>query len=244
MDLDKKFKRRQRELDELGKHTGDMTGNVIALQNDMKSDLQKASANPDGNKELINTLNQLSTECDDVLGALKDLEPERKSIEKDLGQARAEITKPVDKNRRLDLIDTNLDIKRRLRNQLKELNDIHSRYKQAKAKYGQHKNTGPKIQYKAAKGDQVDEMLGEWLNTHGMGLRIKRLGGGYYMFGTKKIYAKIINGKLVIRVGGGYMGIDEFMQHYGLIELQKQQRMGITDDDDEGENIGFRELGM
>ena len=57
MDLDKKFKRRQRELDELGKHTGDMTGNVIALQNEMKSDLQKASANPDGNKELINTLN-------------------------------------------------------------------------------------------------------------------------------------------------------------------------------------------
>lgn len=59
-------------------------------------------------------------------------------------------------------------------------------------------------------------MLGDWLNQHAMGLIIKRLGGGYYMFGTKKIYAKIINGKLVIRVGGGYMGIDEFMQHYGL----------------------------
>jgi TfoX/Sxy family transcriptional regulator of competence genes len=40
---------------------------------------------------------------------------------------------------------------------------------------------------------------------------IKRLGGGYYLFGTKKIYAKILNGRLVIRVGGGYMVIDEFI---------------------------------
>lgn len=41
------------------------------------------------------------------------------------------------------------------------------------------------------------------------------------MFGTKKIYAKIINGKLVIRVGGGYMSIDEFMFYYGAQELNK-----------------------
>ena len=41
------------------------------------------------------------------------------------------------------------------------------------------------------------------------------------MFGTKKIYAKIINGKLVIRVGGGYMGIEEFMFYYGAQELNK-----------------------
>jgi hypothetical protein len=67
-------------------------------------------------------------------------------------------------------------------------------------------------------------MLGDWLNLNNCGLIIKRLGGGYYMFGTRKIYAKIMNGKLVIRVGGGYMGIDEFMRHYGAIELAKQQR--------------------
>lgn len=44
------------------------------------------------------------------------------------------------------------------------------------------------------------------------------------MFGEKKIFAKIINGKLIIRVGGGYMNIDEFMQHYGMMELARQQR--------------------
>ena len=45
------------------------------------------------------------------------------------------------------------------------------------------------------------------------------------MFGEKKIFAKIINGKLVIRVGGGYMNIDEFMKHYGMQEYLRQQRM-------------------
>lgn len=44
------------------------------------------------------------------------------------------------------------------------------------------------------------------------------------MFGTKKIFAKIINGKLVIRVGGGYMGIDEFIKVYAEQELLKVQR--------------------
>jgi hypothetical protein len=53
------------------------------------------------------------------------------------------------------------------------------------------------------------------LNSNGCPVPIKRVGSGYYMFGTKKIYAKIINGKLVIRVGGGYMGIEEFMFYYG-----------------------------
>ena len=31
------------------------------------------------------------------------------------------------------------------------------------------------------------------------------------MFGTKKIFAKVLNGRLVIRVGGGFMVIEEFI---------------------------------
>lgn len=50
---------------------------------------------------------------------------------------------------------------------------------------------------------------------------IKKLGDGYYLFGTRKIYAKILNGKLVIRVGGGYMVIEEFISTYAEKELVK-----------------------
>lgn len=41
------------------------------------------------------------------------------------------------------------------------------------------------------------------------------------MFGTKKVYAKILNNKLVIRVGGGYMVIGEFIITYQEAELKK-----------------------
>jgi TfoX/Sxy family transcriptional regulator of competence genes len=40
---------------------------------------------------------------------------------------------------------------------------------------------------------------------------IRKLYDSFYLFGTKKIFAKILNGKLVIRVGGGYMIIEEFI---------------------------------
>ena len=54
---------------------------------------------------------------------------------------------------------------------------------------------------------------------------IKRLGDGYYIFGTKKIFAKIMNQKLVIRVGGGFMVVEEFIAAYGEMELAKVNSM-------------------
>ncbi len=41
---------------------------------------------------------------------------------------------------------------------------------------------------------------------------MQRLSEGKYLFGTKKIIAKIVGGVLVIRVGGGYMSADEFIE--------------------------------
>ena len=56
-----------------------------------------------------------------------------------------------------------------------------------------------------------------------VGLYVQRIEQGRYIFGTKKISAKIQNGKLIIRVGGGYMSVDEFVSQYGSIELEKMQ---------------------
>lgn len=42
------------------------------------------------------------------------------------------------------------------------------------------------------------------------------------MFGTKKIFAKITNGILLVRVGGGFMDIESFYKQYGEQEFQKQ----------------------
>lgn len=61
------------------------------------------------------------------------------------------------------------------------------------------------------------------MERYNCGVPIKRLGGGYFLFGTKKIFAKILNGQLVVRVGGGYMVIDEFIDNYSEAEEHKIQ---------------------
>ncbi len=75
--------------------------------------------------------------------------------------------------------------------------------------------------YVAKKKDPVDQLLADFINDTGCQVPIRRLGNGYYFFGSKKIYAKIMNGKLVIRVGGGYMSIEEFVSHYAQQELNR-----------------------
>lgn len=68
-------------------------------------------------------------------------------------------------------------------------------------------------------------MLAKYINIANCPVPIKRLGGGFYLFGLKKIYAKIMNGKLVIRVGGGYMIVEEFISSYAQAELNKLEQL-------------------
>jgi hypothetical protein len=93
----------------------------------------------------------------------------------------------------------------------------------------------PQVFYKVTKGDLVDELLAKYINMTQCPVPIKRLGNGYYLFGTKKIFAKIMNGKLVIRVGGGFMIIEEFIATYAESELQKMRKM---QNDDHGSTEG------
>lgn len=58
------------------------------------------------------------------------------------------------------------------------------------------------------------------------------------MFGTKKIFAKIINGQLLIRVGGGFMSIDEFMFYYGAQELNKMLAYQGSEQDNAEVDLG------
>lgn len=75
------------------------------------------------------------------------------------------------------------------------------------------------------KGDTLDQMLSQYINAANCPVPLRKIGGGQYWFGTKKIYAKILNGRLVIRVGGGFMIIEEFVQTYADNELKKINNM-------------------
>ena len=79
----------------------------------------------------------------------------------------------------------------------------------------------PNERYRAVKGDIVDELLAKYINSMEINVPIRRLGDGFYLFGTRKIFAKVLNNKLVVRVGGGYMNFGEFIDAYAMIELKK-----------------------
>ena len=75
--------------------------------------------------------------------------------------------------------------------------------------------------YTGVSGDMVDELLAKYINSMDVSVPIRREEAGFYMFGTRKIYAKVLNNKLVVRVGGGFMSFTEFIDTYQHVELKK-----------------------
>lgn len=47
---------------------------------------------------------------------------------------------------------------------------------------------------------------------------------GVYEFGSRRIFVRVDQDKINIRVGGGYLSIDEFLDQYTPIELEKIER--------------------
>jgi len=44
---------------------------------------------------------------------------------------------------------------------------------------------------------------------------------GVYEFGSKRVYVRVDKNKINVRVGGGFLSIDEFLDQYTPVELQK-----------------------
>jgi len=70
----------------------------------------------------------------------------------------------------------------------------------------------PPAVYKPIKSCEIDVLFAESINKAQLNLPVKRTDVGKYVFGTKSILAKVVNGKLLVRVGGGYLGVDEFIE--------------------------------
>ena len=47
---------------------------------------------------------------------------------------------------------------------------------------------------------------------------------GVYEFGSKRIFVRVDQDKINIRVGGGYLSIDEFLNQYTPFVLEKIER--------------------
>lgn len=85
-----------------------------------------------------------------------------------------------------------------------------------------------KIPYLPVKDDDVDVALAEYVNSLPSPLAVPfvREDSGIYLFGSKKVFVKIDNGIIssinyLVRVGGGSILVDEFIQMYTESELSK-----------------------
>lgn len=64
------------------------------------------------------------------------------------------------------------------------------------------------------KNDQIDRALYAYLKLNGLKNPFVKLCEGVYSFRGKRISLSLKNGVPVIRVGGGYVFIDEFIRNY------------------------------
>ena len=70
--------------------------------------------------------------------------------------------------------------------------------------------------YRARKDDNIDQQLGEFICNYPEREKIKimfiRESEGVYQFGQKRVYIKVEKaGQILVRVGGGFMHIEEFI---------------------------------
>ena len=82
--------------------------------------------------------------------------------------------------------------------------------------------------YVPVREDSIDMKLAEYINNYPDRNKLKimfmREQAGVYSFGSKRVTVRIEKGRILIRVGGGYNSIDEFLDQHTPTELEKLER--------------------
>ena len=69
--------------------------------------------------------------------------------------------------------------------------------------------------YIPVRSDPIDVKLAEYINNYPDRQKLKimfmRESEGVYQFGTKRVYIKCVKDKIEIKVGGGFLSLDEFL---------------------------------
>ncbi len=77
-----------------------------------------------------------------------------------------------------------------------------------------------------ANNDALDSKLAAFINNKPDADKYRQLfvreSSGVYQFGSKKVYVKMEKDKILIRSGGGYVSIEEFLNLYSQREMESQ----------------------
>lgn len=82
--------------------------------------------------------------------------------------------------------------------------------------------------YIPVKNDPIDRRLAEYINNYpdrnNLKIMFMRESEGVYQFGAKRVYVRCDKDKINVRVGGGFLSIDEFLDQYTPTEMSKFDR--------------------
>eukprot|EP00347_Sterkiella_histriomuscorum_P006310 403353252 len=82
--------------------------------------------------------------------------------------------------------------------------------------------------YVPEKSCAIDSELASFINNYSdrskLRIMFMRESEGVYQFGSRRVYVKVERDKIMIRVGGGYLSIDEFIDIYTPMELDRVDR--------------------
>jgi hypothetical protein len=62
-------------------------------------------------------------------------------------------------------------------------------------------------------------------------MSVHRINYGSYQFGALKVTLKCMNGRLIARVGGGWLQLEEFLRRYLLINLDPVESSALLEED-------------
>ena len=104
---------------------------------------------------------------------------------------------------------------------IQEMMDLNEQLEHGQVIYIPHRN------------DKIDVTLAHFINRYPerkqMKIMFLRESEGVYKFGQKRIYVKVEKGdKILVRVGGGYMGIEQFITQYTGEEVDKINRKDVV----------------
>lgn len=149
---------------------------------------------------MVSVKDDLSEQLNQLNNYIEQLHSQKQSMQKELETAGDYLLEQEEKTNKAN--KTALD----LLNKLKEADEEIEQLKQYIILLRSQMH-----QYVPVKGDAVDEALADYINTapdkSSMQVMFVRMNPGVYQFGSKKICIKVEQGKIHIRVGGGYMHI-------------------------------------
>lgn len=149
-------------------------------------------------------MQDIKSQYDHSIKQIEELEKQKKQQQKEVNKASDYINTLEDKVYKAN--KTSLEL-------LKQIKEAETEVEHLK-KYIMELKEKSSI-YIPIKEDLVDKKLADYINNYPERSKLKvmflRESEGVYQFGSKKVNVKVDKDKINIRVGGGYLSIDEFI---------------------------------